>query len=100
MAKRNPTPPPAPGPTCPGCRALADKIARLERQQRKQAAAARKYEVLLPNLREMLAEEKERSQRLEDALSYVRFVHPYLIHQFSQHLPHTNSLAAGLFHLN
>ena len=88
------------GPTCPDCRALAADLARLQRQQRKQTAELRQLVILLQQQRAELAEERERSGRLNEALSYHRFVQPYLLHQFGQHLPEKNALAAGLAHLN
>lgn len=96
MGARKPTPAPA----CLDCQHLLAKVASHERQQRQQAAELRKLQAQLEAQAAELAEERERSRRLDEALSYVRFTQPYLLHQFSQHLPVGNDLAAGVLHFN
>lgn len=98
-APRKTTPPPA-GPTCPGCQSLAAELARLQRQQRKQATEIRKLQAALLSQETELFEERTRSIRLDKALSQYRFLNPYRLLEFSQHLPEGNALAAGLTHLN
>lgn len=99
MAARKTTSPPA-GPECLGCRALAADLARLQRKQRQQTADLRKLEVLYRAQAAELTETRELSRKLEEALNYTHFVQPYLLHQFSQHLPEGNALVAGLAHFN
>jgi hypothetical protein len=75
-------------------------MARLQRQQRTQAAKLRKLEALLRAQAAELAEERERSRKLKAALHWQQFIQPYLLHQFGQHLPAGNVLTAALTHFN
>lgn len=97
--RKQPAPPPA-GPTCPGCQRLAVDLKKMESWQRKQAADLRKLEALLRAQAAELATEQERSRKLEAALHWQYFIQPYMLHQFSQHLPQGNALIAGLTHFN
>lgn len=96
MGARKHTPPPA----CLDCQHLLAELARLQRQQRQQAADLRKLEALHRAQAAELAEARERSRKLEEALNYTRFVQPYLLHEFTKHLPAGNFLLTGLSHLN
>lgn len=100
MSTRKKTPPPA-GPTCPGCQSQAAELARLQRQQRQQAGELRKLRALLQLQAADLAEERERSRRLNQALEQHRFLDPWFLQQFTQRLLlWRNDLTNGLFHLN
>lgn len=92
---------PAPaGLTCPGCKRLAADLKKMESQLRKQVADLRKLEALLRTQAADLTAERERGQKLEANLHWQYFIQPYLLHQFSQHLPEGNALIAGLSHFN
>lgn len=96
MAARKKTPPPA----CLDCQHLLAELAKVQRQQRKQAADFRELNTQTQSLLTALSEARETIHRLETTLSYHRFTQPYLLHLFGQHLPQGNALAAGLTHHN
>ncbi|WP_035565996.1 hypothetical protein [Hymenobacter sp. IS2118] len=96
MAARKKTPP----PSCLDCQHLLAELAKVQRQQRKQAAEFRELNTQTQSLLTALSAAREKIQHLETALDYHRFTQPYLLHLFGQHLPQGNALAAGLSHFN